>query len=269
MLVVLALSLMRKALAGALVCACLPAYGWGPEGHSLVARIADAELTPAARAKVAEILGPGQSMASISSWADSVRRQRSNTGPWHYIDIPIDKPHMDMARDCAKGDCVVAQIGVERALLANASTDPVQRKEALMFLIHFVGDMHQPLHCSDNKDKGGNDVRVVLFDRPGNLHGTWDSGLLGRMGKEDDLFPQLLQEAEKHQKKWSKGTVANWAEESHKAAQKIVYGKLPKEPKGTPAPIGEAYEKLADPLIRMQIEKAGDRLAGVLNGIFK
>jgi hypothetical protein len=243
--------------------------GWGPEGHSLVARIADAELTPAARARVAEILGPGVTMASISSWADQVRRQRANTGPWHYIDIPIDKPHMDLARDCPNGDCVVAQISAQRVILLDPAATPVQHKEALMFLIHFVGDMHQPLHCSDNKDKGGNDVRVVLFDRPGNLHGAWDSGLLGRMGKEEDLFPVLLKEAEKHQKKWSKGTVADWAEQSHKAAQKIVYGKLPPEPKGTPEPLGEAYEKTADPLIRAQIEKAGDRLARVLNDTLK
>ena len=260
---------MRKFLAGALVCGFLPVYAWGPEGHSLVARIATAELTPAAQAKVAEILGPGETLASISSWADQVRRQRANTAPWHYIDIPIDKPHMDMARDCAKDDCVVAQIALERVTLKDPAATPVQRKEALMFLVHFVGDMHQPLHSSDNQDKGGNDVHVVFFDRPGNLHGTWDSGLLSRMGKEDDLFPVLLKEAQKHQKKWSKGTVGDWAEESHKAAQKIVYGKLPREPKGTPEPLGADYEAAADPVIRTQIEKAGDRLARVLNEALK
>ena len=251
------------------MCGFLPAYGWGPEGHSLVARIATAELTPAAQAKVAELLGPGQTLASIASWADQVRRERANTGPWHYIDIPIDKPHMDMARDCPKGDCVVQQIAAQRIILAEPAATAVQRKEALMFIVHFVGDMHQPLHCSDNQDKGGNDVHVVLFDRPGNLHSAWDSGLLSRMGKEDDLFPALLEDARKHRKKWSKGTVADWAEQSHKAAQKIVYGKLPPEPKGTPEPLGASYEAAADPLIRTQIEKAGDRLARVLNETLK
>ncbi|MDR3701607.1 MAG: S1/P1 nuclease [Candidatus Sulfopaludibacter sp.] len=260
---------MRKLLAAALVCGVLPAYGWGPEGHNLVTRIAVAELTPAAQAKVREILGPDQTLVSISSWADQVRRQRANTGPWHYIDIPIDQPHMDMARDCPKDDCVVAQIAIQRALMVNPSATAEQRKEALMFVVHFVGDMHQPLHCSDNKDKGGNDVHVVLFDRPGNLHSTWDSGLLSRMGKEDDLFPAMLKEAQKRRKKWSKGSVADWAEESHKAAQKTVYGKLPPEPKGTPEPLGAAYEAAADPVIRVQIEKAGDRLARVLNDTLK
>jgi hypothetical protein len=260
---------MRRFLAIALAFGSLPVYGWGPEGHSLVARIADAQLTAAARARVAEILGPGVTMASISSWADQVRRQRSNTGPWHYVDVPIDKPHLDMARDCAKDDCVVAQIAIERKLLVDPAATPVQRKEALMFLIHFVGDMHQPLHCSDNKDKGGNDVKVVFFDRPGNLHSTWDGGILGRMAKEDDLFPVLLKDAEKRQKKYAKGTVADWAEEAHKAAQKVVYSKLPPVAKGTPEPLGEAYEKTGEPLVKLQIEKAGDRLARILNDTFK
>jgi hypothetical protein len=260
---------MRKLMAVALACATMPVYGWGPEGHSLVARIADAQLTPAARARVADILGSGTTMASISSWADQIRRERAKTASWHYIDIPIDKPRLDMARDCQQGDCVVAQILAERDVLRDPSATAVQRREALMFLIHFVGDMHQPLHSSDNKDKGGNNVHVVLFDRPGNLHGTWDSGLLNRMPKEAELYPVLLQEAQKRRKKYSKGSVADWAEESHKLAQKVVYGKLPPEPPGTAEPLGADYEKFADPVIREQLEKAGDRLAKLLNDTLK
>ena len=98
-----------------------------------------------------------------------------------------------------------------------------------MFLVHFVGDMHQPLHCSDNKDKGGNDVKLDFFGRTSNLHSVWDSGLLGRMGQEDALFAQFSKDlTEKRARKWGKGTVYTWAEQSHKAAQKVVYGKLPK-----------------------------------------
>ncbi|HWC99072.1 MAG TPA: S1/P1 nuclease [Candidatus Sulfopaludibacter sp.] len=260
---------MRKFLGAALVCAVLPAYGWGPEGHSIIARIADAQLTPAARARVAEILGPGVTMASISSWADQVRRERPKTAPWHYIDIPIDRPRMDLARDCPNADCVVMQIAVERSVLQDPAATPLQHREALMFLIHFIGDMHQPLHCSDNKDKGGNNVHVVLFDRPGNLHGTWDSGILNRMPKEEALFPVLLKDAAKNRKKFSKGSVEDWAEQSHQSAQQVVYGNLPHVPEGTPEPLGADYEKQAAPLIRLQLEKAGDRLARVLNDTFK
>jgi hypothetical protein len=249
------------------------AFCWGPEGHDLVARIAQAQLSAKVRAKVDAILGPGATIVSISSWADSIRRERAETAPWHFIDIPIDQPHLDMARDCPKGGCVIQAIATFRAALKDAATPPSQRKEALMFLVHFIGDMHQPLHCSDNKDKGGNEVHVILDGRQTNLHSAWDSGMLGRMGKEDELYPGLLKEAKKNRRKWSQGTVESWAEEAHQASIDVTYGKLPVKPvpgpNPTPIRLDAAYERAADPLIRTQIEKAGDRLARVLNEALK
>jgi hypothetical protein len=259
---------MRRFLLSVL-CTTLPAFGWGVEGHSLIARIAWMQLTPAVQARVSEILGPNVTLQSIASWADNIRNQRRDTGPWHYIDIPIDKPHLDMARDCPKGDCVVVKIESFEKILHDPATPPEQRREALMFLVHFVGDMHQPLHSSDNKDQGGNKVTVQFGEptsgRPYNLHSLWDSGLLSKMGKEDDLFAVYSRESEKHARKWDKGTVEDWAEQNHKIAQKITYGKLPKEPAGQPEPIDAAYEKKAGAVIQEQIEKAGARLAFVLN----
>ncbi len=256
--------LMRKFLVS-LLCGVLPAFGWGGEGHSLIARIAWVQLTPAVQARVSQILGPNVTIQSIASWADTIRNQRRETGPWHYIDIPIDQPHLDMARDCPKGDCVITRIEEFQKVLKDPSTQPVQRREALMFLIHFVGDMHQPLHSSDNKDQGGNGVKVQFGAQPSNLHSLWDSSLLGKLPKEDDLFTVYSAESIKHAKKWDKGTVEDWAEQNHKIAQKIVYGKLPKVATGTPEPIDAAYEKRADPVIQQQIEKAGARLAYLLN----
>jgi hypothetical protein len=255
---------MRKLLVS-ILCGSLPAFGWGGEGHSLIARIAWVQLTPAVKARVSEILGPNVTIQSIASWADTVRNQRRETGPWHYIDIPIDKPHLDMARDCPKGDCVISKIEDFQKVLKDPATAPVQRREALMFLVHFVGDMHQPLHCSDNNDQGGNKVQVKFGDRPGNLHSLWDSGLLGKMPKEDVLFAEYSADSAKHAKSWSKGTVEDWAEQNHKVAQKVTYGKLPKVPAGAPEPIDATYEKKADPVVKIQIEKAGARLARVLN----
>lgn len=269
----------RFACLGLLI-SSLPSFAWGPEGHALVARIAESELTPQVRARVLEILGPGKTMESVASWADQVRNSRRETAPWHYIDIPINKPHLDMARDCVNGDCVIAKIEQLRDVLKNPATPPDQRQEALMFLIHFVGDMHQPLHCSDNQDRGGNSVRIVFGGRPGNLHGLWDGGLLQVMGTEEALLPGMTREAERHRKKWEKGSVRDWADESHKAAQKTVYGKLPKGawtlhttvsvatnalPPAPPIAITPAYEHKADPLIAEQIERAGVRLASLLN----
>jgi hypothetical protein len=257
---------MRGLAVTVAICTTLPAFGWGPEGHSLVARLAAAHLTPQATARVAEVLGQGNTMQSIASWADQVRRDRAPTGPWHYVDIPIDKPHFDMARDCPKGDCVIAKIEEFQRTVVDPAATPVQRREALLFLIHFVGDMHQPLHCSDNKDKGGNDVKLDFFGRPSNLHSMWDSGLLGRIGQEDALFAKLSKDlTNRRARKWGKGSVSSWADQSHKVAQAVVYGKLPKPPAGSDIKVDASYEQLADPVIQQQIEKAGARLAMVLN----
>lgn len=252
------------------MCGSLPAYGWGPEGHSLVARLAAARLTPAATARVAEILGPGVTLASISSWPDQIRHDRAETGPWHYIDIPLDQHHLDMARDCPKGACIIAKIEDFETVVAAPASTPVQRKEALMFLVHFVGDMHQPLHCTDNKDKGGNDVKMDAFGNPSNLHSVWDSALLGRMGTEDAMFTELNRDLTPQRAgKWGRGTVEDWAEESHKAGRKTVYGKLPKAPAGQVIKVDAGYEQTADPLIKRQIERAGARLATMLNTTLK
>jgi hypothetical protein len=260
---------MRRFAFFAALAACAPLCAWGPEGHALVARIAEAQLAPAVHARVAEILGPGVTMASVASWADEIRRARPETGTWHYIDIPIDKPHLDMARDCPHGDCVIAKIADFRKVLADPSTPAPARREALLFLIHLVGDMHQPLHCANNNDKGGNAVHVQFFGQPSNLHSVWDSGLLGRMGSEEQLFPALSEESARREKKFAKGTVEDWAEQSHMATVKIVYGKLPQAAPGQPVVLDAAYEQAADPLIRLQIEKAGARLARVLNEALK
>ena len=139
--------------------------------------------SPAAAARVAEILGPGADMPSIASWADQVRNSRKETGPWHYIDVPVNKPHVDLKRDCPDGNCVIPKIDQFERTVADARATPLQRREALMYLIHLVGDMHQPLHCSDNADKGGNDIKLAFLGRPTNLHSLWDTGLTGADGR--------------------------------------------------------------------------------------
>ena len=131
-------------------------------------------------------------------------------------------------------------------------------------------NMRASLRCSNNHDKGGNDVKVDLFERNSNLHSVWDSGLLGRMGTEDELFARFSRDlTPKLAKKWGKGTVDSWAEQSHKAAQKVVYGKLPKAPAGEAVKVDAAYERLADGVIKDQIEKAGARLAALLNATLR
>ena len=172
-----------------------------------------------------------------------------------------------MTRDCPKGDCVIAKIEDFRKVLADAAAAPEHRNEALRFLVHFVGDMHQPLHCADNNDRGGNEVRVDFFGRNMNLHSVWDSGLLGRMPPEDQLFAQLSKHlTEGRARKWGKGGPRDWAEEIHKTAVKVIYGKLPKT---VPVTITADYEKIADAVVKQQLERAGARLAATLNAALK
>jgi S1/P1 Nuclease len=261
---------MRRAgVPALLLICCLPSFAWGPEGHILIARIAEAQLKPSVRARVIEILGPGKTMSSVASWADDVRRSRPETGPWHYVDIPIDEPHLDMQRDCAKGECIVAAIAKVEQTVRNRGASAVERREALMFLIHFIGDLHQPLHCSDRNDRGGNELPVLYNGRRTNLHSVWDSGLLGHLGTEDELFPALTEESARHRKQYAKGSVKNWAEAGHDAARDTVYGLLPATPQGTPVTLGAAYEQPADALIRQQLELGGARLAKVLNRVLR
>ena len=100
----------------------VPLHAWGPVGHSLVARIADIQLTEAAHARVAEILGPDRTMSSIASWADEVRNVRRQTAPWHFIDIPITERQLDMARDCPKNECILAKLHELLNVLHNPMT---------------------------------------------------------------------------------------------------------------------------------------------------
>jgi hypothetical protein len=247
-----------------------PVYSWGVEGHTLVARLAAARLTPKASAAVARILGPDATLASISTWADQVRNTRKETGAWHYIDIQITDAHLDMKRDCPQGNCVLTKIEEFEKVLKDKTTPSEKRKEALMFLVHFVGDMHQPLHCADRHDKGGNDTKLTFFGRPTNLHGVWDSGLLARIGPEDALYAELNKNlSPKRAKKFAKGDVKKWAEQSHRQAQLIAYGKLPKAEPGAVIALAEAYQQQADPIVKEQLEEAGARLAKVLNNALK
>jgi hypothetical protein len=238
---------------------------WGVEGHRLVARIAEGLLTDAANAKVQTALAPGESIDALASWADDVRRTRKETEPWHYIDIPILSNGLDMKRDCPAGDCIIAKIEEFRKVWGDPSVPRERRREALLFLVHFVGDLHQPLHCATANDKGGNDVKLSFDSQNTNLHSLWDSGLLRRMPEEEQLLMVLCRDlTAKRMKKWSRGTVEDWAEESFRAAQRAVYHNLSQTAEGAIEP-GTSYEQQAETVIRRRLEQAGVRLAAILN----
>jgi hypothetical protein len=156
------------------------ALAWGPEGHAIVAEIAEARLTDAARAQVAQLLTQEnhQHLDEVASWADDYRVSHPETGGWHYVDIPLSTAAYDANRDCAGGNCVVVQIQSFAATLGNKNAAPADRLVALKFVVHFVGDIHQPLHAEDDDDKGGNDVHITYFGKSTNLHSVWDGRII-------------------------------------------------------------------------------------------
>jgi len=138
------------------------------------------------------------------------------------------------------------------------------RREALEFVVHFVGDLHQPLHSADNNDQGGNKVQVIFFGQPGNLHSVWDGGIIRREKQWGDQLASTLELriTPEQKKAWAHGSVEDWALESHALAVKVVYGKLPP---GALPNLSDDYATAMLPVVEEQIEKAGIRLAHLLN----
>lgn len=258
--------LMRVRALLAFALCVIPGFAWGPEGHRLVARMAEDLLTPAAAARVHATLAPGETITALSSWADEIRKIRKETERWHFVDIPIDSTGLEMTRDCPEGNCVIGKIAELRRLWRDESVSRAERREALLFLVHFVGDMHQPLHCADNHDRGGNDVTVEFQGTRMNLHRLWDSALLDRLPGEEQILIALEHAITSDDRTaWSGGSVESWGGESFEAARHVVYGDLPRLRPGETPVLGDAYEHDVGPVVERQLEKAAVRLAAILN----
>ena len=263
---------LRGLLVGASVCfSPVPAFAWGALGHRVVAAIAADELTPAARAQVVALLGGDDAkaaMISVSTWADEIRRQRPQTAPWHFADVPESAAAYDAHRDCPGDDCVVAQIERDARIVGDRQLAPPVRAEALRYLVHFAADVHQPLHCSDNGDRGGNAVRVIIGQRQSNLHAIFDTDLVSALGRDPgEVAARLESEITPEDRRiWSFGTPAAWCTESHHVAQREIYERFAGQG-GTTAPIvlPPLYAMQESSLVAVQLQKGGVRLAAVLN----
>jgi hypothetical protein len=163
------------------------AFAWGPDGHSIVAEIAQTRLSAPAAQMVQKLL-KGRSLASVASWADDDRDTHPDTAGWHFVNIPLDVETYDHGRDCSKDDCVIAELNRLRNDVRCTTGDA--QIEALKFAVHLVGDIHQPLHTVLEKS-GGNDINVDVFMRglatcptctaahiPINFHAVWDVTLI-------------------------------------------------------------------------------------------
>jgi hypothetical protein len=293
---------MRKRVAIAIValaavCAASSLQAWGGQGHRLVGLIAANHLSAAASANVKWLLD-GQSLADVAGWADGQVTDWQQTAPWHYLNIPPEASGYDRDRDCPRQpgvaagaradqwrDCAVDRITYMEQRVSDTKLDRADRATALKYLVHFIGDLHQPFHAL-GVGRGGNDVEVRLFGNascgpstssgppraesrggndpnrpplPCNLHSVWDSRLIARRDTADPAYVAAL-EALIRQKGWFQqpvGTPRDWAEQSW------ALGKAALVKKDTN--IDEAYYNKHITVIDERLALAGVRLSAVLN----
>ena len=240
------------------------ALAWGPNGHRVVGRIAANHLTDEAAVAVAALIGP-EGLDQVATWADEIRSDPAwqppakNPSPWHFISIDDQETLETTARD-PKGDVLEA---IERfsAVLRDPQAARPAKQEALRFLVHFVGDVHQPLHVGRRADRGGNLVEVWWFGEKTNLHSVWDNGLID---SEKLSFSELAAFIDHptfdELRAWQSSIPADWVRES-KALRDRVY-------KIGDAKLSWSYAFDNVPLIKQRLVQAGVRLAGMLNSIF-
>jgi hypothetical protein len=245
---------------GPVLTAGSPTVFWYDEGHRLVGRLAEGRLTPQAAAAVHALLG-GQSLADAALWADRIRVQRPDTKPLHYVNIPLAASGYLPARDCPTGRCIIAAIERDRLTLADTHAALAARAEALRFLTHLIGDLHQPLHVADDGDRGGNDRRVTFLGLPKNLHEVWDGELIEASGlSEEQYYARLRRRMDSLDlTALERGTAVDWALEGHALAAQRAY----RLPHG--ATIDRGYVEASLPSVDRALIAAGVRLARVLN----
>jgi hypothetical protein len=262
---------MRRLLAVLLLVPC-PAFAWGNQGHRVTAAFAEAQLSAATRNAALAILGT----THLSDVAVDPDQWKSNPGEfrnaeWHFVDTPVGKTY-DAARDCPFSDCVTDRV-TQFAEIVKHETNAPRRKEALIYLIHFVGDIHQPLHCetgflaNGQSDRGGNLITGITLNgahlnqkdnKNDNLHFLWDVSLIEHVGLTDSAYVKRLTklmhtvDADKEKK----GKPADWAAEAHEIAEGIQVKS------GTD--IKKPYIDKNTPEVDLQLLRGGLRLARLI-----
>jgi hypothetical protein len=277
-------------LAGGLLlaCGCAPgALAWGPQGHRTVGAIADRLLTAQAHAWVAQLLSDDldkfgnpsgrTTLEAVAVWADELHGTPAARASWHYDDVPVcgSEPK---ARYCPAGQCNSEQLKRLIAVLANTGAPARERNEALKWVVHLVGDLHQPLHAADNDDRGGNLVPVALAGvktrGSENLHRVWDNDLVrvalraGNRQQPPRNIDALAEQAHSLAGEAGQGGPDSWASESNNLARNVAYRyrgfACHSVPQGIVV-LDADYQQQAQGLVRERLLLAGARLATLLN----
>ncbi|HVX04575.1 MAG TPA: S1/P1 nuclease [Rhodanobacteraceae bacterium] len=253
----------RLAVALVALLSCMPvARAWGPRGHRIVAELAEAKLTPQARAAVQKLLAMrgAHHLDEVANWADDLRDADpelfQRTKRLHFVNFHSRDCLYDLPRDCRNGECAVAAIEKYSAILADRANPPAQRAQALAFVVHFVGDIHQPLHADYRHDAGGNDYQVRWRGQGTNLHHVWDSLMLDSTRLSADQWAARL-EAQRVPIATG-GTPVQWAEEGCRIDRDD--GVYPPSRR-----IDATYVERELPVAAQRLRQAGARLAALLN----
>lgn len=263
------------------------AWGFGARGHRLIAELAQLQLKPAAAAQLRELLG-AQTLAQAATWADEIRDGRRETAPWHYMNFGDDCRYQP-GRDCPRGNCLVPVLQQQIELLRDRRNSREARAEALRFVVHLLGDLHQPLHLGHARDRGGNDYQVAFDRRPAaspptaadddaqararqrwwnnrtqgyNLHSLWDTQLLESTALREAAYLQQLQALPATPAAQRRLSVVRIAEQSCALVRQPDF--YPPQHR-----INHAYVQAQRPVLERQLRLAGDRLAELLNRVLQ
>lgn len=273
--------MMKKALA---LAACLfiapVAHAWAPLGHSVIGELAQRQLSPEASAEVQRLLqGVDQpSLAGVANWADWLRQTDPErfraTSRWHYVNYPQGSCSFERERDCKDGACIIAATEEQLAILADRSRPDEERRDALMFVVHLIGDAHQPMHAGNRDDLGGNRFQISLstgqppeaYAREHyhdgvmgtNLHAVWDYYIPGVSGMDIKDYADALMQPSWPPLATAAGSPETWSQESCQLLD--AWGVYPEQYKQD-----EAYLQTMRPLVERRMRQAGYRLAVVLN----
>lgn len=272
----------RLLAAFALMLAASPAAAWWEYGHYTVGRIAFSEVSPSTRAELKRLMAkaslletpncPIRNVEQLSYWADCVKpgERFSYAYSWHYQNMDICKP-FDLKGACKDGHCVSAQITRNVKLLKDRKVPDRERLMALAFLVHFMGDLHQPMHAGDKSDRGGNDFKMNYGLIPSNIHAVWD-GYLADRGISAALpsAAGILTELKPGERETMRGgDVESWSRDGWQSAREFAYGAMMADPCGplpaTKPTMDEATVRRLVPIVRNQVARGGLRLARLLD----
>jgi nuclease S1 len=259
---------MIKRLVFLLLClfATNHAWAWGKDGHRLIGEQAQRQLNPVALNEVQRLLQreAEPTLAGVSNWADEIRdtdpELGKKTGRWHYVNFSAGNCTYKPKRDCKKGDCLIAALERYSAILKDRKRSDKERNEALKFLVHFVGDVHQPLHNTYKTDRGGNDFQVNINDEGSNLHRVWDSDLIkfSGMNSRADSAWRIHTKTSNPAKPLKPSLITDWSLQACRLIdEKSIYPPSRK--------LNANYIDQHAPVVDQQLVLSSQHLAGLLN----